>query len=116
MNPDLLDDLRRSDRARRQAEHATRCAVLGIPAGTSRSLVAVFNDLPEFVQTWLRHQQPSAYVTIAWLRRVADDWYREAGSQTEPMFARSARRHADMLISAAELAEEHEQGDHHATA
>ena len=120
MNPDLLDNLRRSDRARLHAEHATRCAVLGIPAGTSRSLVAVFNDLPELMQTWLRHQQPNAYITIAWLRIQAAEWRRESDqlAPEQPDLARSARHYADQLLAAAELAEAQEKilEAHHAIA
>lgn len=115
MNQDIYEDLKRTAWRRAAAEHEQRCQDLSIPVGTTGAIVAVFPDLPEYVQDLIRHQ--TGYVTISWLRYQAAQWrYQSAihGHAGEKKLAVIAQRYAGQLTDAADLAERQEL--HHATA
>lgn len=113
MNVKLFEDLQdAAQRAARQA-HLERCNALGIPAGTSATLVAVFDQLPAYVQDWLRRQLPSQFITVGWLRIEAERWEADAEAYEalpgpEVSLAQMARRHAAELRTAMEIAEQWE--------
>lgn len=117
MNTDIYENLKRTAWKRAMAEHERRCEELSIPAGTTGCIVAVFTELSEYVQDLIRHQKPSAYVTITWLRYQAAQWRHQAALHHhagEMNLVRIAQLYAEQLTDAADRAERQES--HHATA